>query len=299
MHAILALLLFTAVCPPATAQPAVNATLPPCGTPSEELVQNGGADEDISGWTVAFGGWSSAATYDHPPVAAHSGSGYFFEGTDPVGELYQDVPLPTAFVELVAAGVVSGSFIGWTNSWPQCHPDEDESRIIVEYRNATAVLSAFDTGDVRSAYNVWLNHTDRRPVPSNTTFVRIRLRSTETCGTENDGYYDDISLTLTFNCTGAGAQPPSHDQLLLLLLLLLLLSLPLLLLPLVCTAGWCAACACCGRGKAAPTAAATPKPLGAARAPHATPRARVADVFVVSNPLPASGADHAASAAAR
>ncbi len=72
----------------------------------------------------------------------------------------------------------------------------DLSRIVVEYRDAanTSVLDSYDSGNVDN-FGSWLLLSDTRNAPSGTRHIRIRLISTRVSGSNNDGYYDNLSLT--------------------------------------------------------------------------------------------------------
>jgi len=69
----------------------------------------------------------------------------------------------------------------------------DVSRIIMEYRDAGGVLDVFDSGDI-SAVSEWQLVSDSRTAPVGTRSIDIRLISTRNAGTNNDGYYDALSL---------------------------------------------------------------------------------------------------------
>jgi hypothetical protein len=163
------------------------------GHGADELVVNGGNDlplvnGDIPGWTeVLGGGWTQRSASPEP----HDGPAYFFAGAVAVGELRQDVDL-SPFSGGIDAGTQAFEFQGFTRGFPG---QSDQSRIVLEYRDGTGanVLASFDTG-TRAQTAIWEGARDMRVPPAGTRSARIRLISTRTGGSNNDGYHDSISL---------------------------------------------------------------------------------------------------------
>ncbi|WP_018342559.1 gliding motility-associated C-terminal domain-containing protein [Cytophaga aurantiaca] len=167
---------------------------------AQELVVNGGAEDFI--WV----GWHQANPSDtwkftkpgsdnvRPP---HGGTFlmYPYRGVSTTSELYQDIDI-SANAAAIDAGTASYSFSGWRRGFKNTSPfsaDMDRSQIIVEYRDASGtVLGSFDTGS--AVFSSWTQSTDTRFAPIGTRSIRIRLISVQVSGSENDGYYDDISL---------------------------------------------------------------------------------------------------------
>jgi gliding motility-associated-like protein len=173
-----------------------------CSVMAQELIQNGGAEITTLwiGWVQADPAenwqWKSAA--NRPP---HSGSYHFYPGDNTsvsgnnITELYQNIPL-NAFSAEIDAGTSSYTFSGWRRGYKNASPfsnDLDQSRIVVEYRDAADnVLDFYDTGS--AVFTSWTNNTDTRVAPVGTRSVRIRLISKRITPSDNDGYYDDISF---------------------------------------------------------------------------------------------------------
>jgi len=163
-------------------------------TIAQELIVNGGAEMPLwVGWTQANPAdqWTQSA--QRPP---HSGSFHFYPSTtqNPSSELYQDINVSSNAAE-IDAGTASYTFSGWRRGYynPPSSFDMDRSEIIVEYRDASGnVLASYDTGS--AVYSSWTNNIDTRDAPVGTRTVRIRLISVRVSGSDNDGYYDDISF---------------------------------------------------------------------------------------------------------
>jgi hypothetical protein len=111
-------------------------------------------------------------------------------------ELQQDVDITN-----MAASVDSGNLVfifeGYVRAFNQSPPDQ--SRIILEYLDflKTTKLDSVDSGNY-SETSEWIQITDTTIAPKGTRFIRVRLLSTRRAGSNNDGYYDGLSLTTDF-----------------------------------------------------------------------------------------------------
>lgn len=125
-------------------------------------------------------------------VTPQNGQFYFYAGGARNAELMQEVDV-TEYACPIDAGGQKFEFKGFVRAFPQ-NPT-DQARIILEYRNANnTVLSTYDSGNQTNT-NAWALLSDSRTAPAGTRKIRIRLISTMRGGTDNDGYYDNLSLT--------------------------------------------------------------------------------------------------------
>jgi hypothetical protein len=159
-----------------------------------ELIRNGGCEEpsdgtSIPGWISVSGGWKPR----QDPIP-HEGSSFFMPGDTATAELVQDVSLEDYKTEIAESGY-EFHFSGVVRCWPQRHPDS--SQVIVEYRDSEnrRTLDVYDSGTHRDQHR-WRPISDMRIPPRGTGWVRIRLISIRHEGTNNDGYYDALSLKL-------------------------------------------------------------------------------------------------------
>ena len=156
---------------------------------AQELVYNGGAEMEYwNGWTAVTPGdyWIRGTK-----ITPHGGSYFFFPNatTNASSEIFQDIGV-SANATSIDAGTAYYMFSGWRSGYPA---NLDRSQIIVEYRDASGnILSSYNTGS--AVFTTWTNTTDNRYAPVGTRSIRIRLISVRVTGTDNDGYYDDISL---------------------------------------------------------------------------------------------------------
>ncbi len=164
------------------------------GIAGDELLQNPSneaplTDGRIPHWTEAAGSqWTRRESEPEPSA----GEAYFFAPDESTAELRQDVDV-SAYAESIAAGRQRFVFAGYVHSWDQS--PADTARIVVEYRdrdNAT-VLASFDSGEIANVTR-WQRMADVRAAPRGTARIRVRLISTRYNGSNNDGYFDGLSL---------------------------------------------------------------------------------------------------------
>jgi hypothetical protein len=164
-------------------------------TIAQNLIFNPGCEDslvngEIPHWTEVVGNdWKQRAS-GNPP--SYEGDYMFFAGVAATAELQQDVD-----VSFMAATIDSNiqyfNFEGYLRVFSQNPPDH--SRIILEYLDTlkSTKLDSIDLGEHFNT-NEWLQVTDSTLAPIGTRFIRVRLISTRYNGSNNDGYYDGLSL---------------------------------------------------------------------------------------------------------
>jgi len=159
-----------------------------------QLIANGGCEETlVSGniplWTEVTGSnWTQRSANPAP----WSGQYYFFPGVASTAELRQDVNV-SDYSLLIDAGGANHRFTGYVRSYTQS--PIDQSRIVVEFRSAgDAVLATLDSGNIANTA-AWEQILWETAAPVGTRVVRIRLISTRRSGSNNDGYYDGLTLS--------------------------------------------------------------------------------------------------------
>lgn len=167
---------------------------------SQNLIVNPGAESRIdSGWTTVLGNWfqmnaSNGGIYPHTgmyhfgapnscPLEAAAGKS---------SEIFQDIDVAS-----YAHSIDSGSAQYTLSGWVATYMNQDNSRVILEYRDSSNnILYTFDSGYLKKTN--WFKISSTQIAPLNTRTIRIRLVSK--CGataSDDDGYYDDLSLTYT------------------------------------------------------------------------------------------------------
>jgi hypothetical protein len=161
------------------------------------LIQNPGNEMTLVGgnipdWTEIKGNtWTQRSTLEGPP--AFEGSYYFFAGAQASAELAQVIDV-SAWAATIDARRQAFDFQGYVRSYDQYPPDT--ARTIVEYLNAAQKpIISFDSGEIGSRAK-WELVSDSRIAPVGTRDINVRLISTrgDNGGSNNDGYYDALSL---------------------------------------------------------------------------------------------------------
>lgn len=169
-----------------------------CNTMDAEgnLIINPSGDQNINtgGWQEVQGDWTTRGFNPLP----QDGSAYFYAGTSEVGQLSQIIDLSQDSTA-IADGLVTYIFTGYVRSFDQ--EPSDQTQILVEYRNAAdSTLKTYDSGLVASLTD-WQLLTDTTLAPVGTTTAIINLIARRNNGSNNDAFFDNLSLTKMINET--------------------------------------------------------------------------------------------------
>ncbi len=158
------------------------------------LIINSGNEDplvggEIPGWTEVIGNnWTQRSSNPAP----FEGNNYFFAGVGALGELAQSIDV-SAYSAGIDSGLQNFSFEGYVRSFNQ-NP-VDTTQIIVEFLDISSVaLDSFDSGQMSNTSS-WDLVSDSRFAPVLTRSINIRLISDRNDGSNNDGYFDALSLT--------------------------------------------------------------------------------------------------------
>jgi hypothetical protein len=162
------------------------------GACTDNLVKNPGAETIplTNEWTIASGRWTQRKKAPLPQEE----KAYFFPGVAAHAELFQDIDVGgySLFTDM---GLMKIDFAGYMRVFPQRPPDK--SYEVIEFRNAdSVVIDSFATSHYDST-KAWVNITHARPLPKATRTIRVRLISDRYNGSNNDGYHDGISVTVS------------------------------------------------------------------------------------------------------
>ena len=159
-----------------------------------QLLANGGCEDPLVGgniplWTEVTGSnWTQRGANPEP----YAGDHYFFPGVAATAELRQDVDV-SDYALLIDSGGANHRFTGYLRSYSQS--PVDQSRIVLEYRSTDGtVLLTLDSG-LHSNTSIWEQILWESEAPIGTRTVRVRLISTRRSGSNNDGYYDGLTLS--------------------------------------------------------------------------------------------------------
>ena len=159
-----------------------------------ELIRNGDCEEELntenSPWIVTQGKWDRRSESPAP----QAGKFFFWPGEAAEAELTQEIDL-TKFAKRIDLGLLKLEFSGYVRTLSQ--PQNDTSRIILEMLDAEKKkpLETFDSGEIVDVEN-WQQIKHSRVALKGTRWVRIRLKAKKYAGTENNGYFDSLSLRL-------------------------------------------------------------------------------------------------------
>lgn len=154
--------------------------------PSNELPLVSG---EIPGWTEVVG---SNWTQRSANPSAYDGSFYFFSGVGAFAILGQNVDV-SSFASGIDAGKERFDFSGRVRTFPQT--PSDTARIMVRFLDSSFVLlGGFDSGQIVDT-DTWKLVSYSTIAPIHTRIAQIELISLRNAGSNNDGYFDDLSLT--------------------------------------------------------------------------------------------------------
>ena len=154
---------------------------------------NPGAESGTTGWTDEIGGLGTRSATPDP----YAGSAYFFGGA------YAET-LARQRVDLVAAGASAVNLDAGTCSatvgWQQASFDgtNDPGACGLRFLDASlAVLStSMATDALVSPALTWAARSHSAAIPAGARYVDVLIHALRAAGTNNDGYFDALTLTL-------------------------------------------------------------------------------------------------------
>lgn len=141
---------------------------------------------DIQGWTDPDSAWGAAA--EIPP---HGGAKFFWPVRRQIEytEMYQDVNVADRAVS-IDAGQLYLHLSGWLANYDQYPHDEATLAVQARDQNGVQLLYLY-----RSQRNpVWARHQVDSLIPAGTRTLRVLLIARRFVGSDNDAYFDDLSL---------------------------------------------------------------------------------------------------------
>ena len=170
---------------------------------SPNLLQNPGAEDSITFWTVTEGIVETLAGGVCDGTNPHSGSLYFIVGGlcehSEIAVCHQDVDV-TAYEDSISTGNYLADFGGYLSNYQGT--DIPEIKLI--FLNANGA----ETGVSNTLTGLNANWTlveEKVVIPTMTAKIRVELKGTRTSGTDNDSYFDDLFLRLgakNVDCSG-------------------------------------------------------------------------------------------------
>ncbi|MBQ5330827.1 MAG: zinc-ribbon domain-containing protein [Oscillospiraceae bacterium] len=148
------------------------------------LLVNPGAEDGLNGWTGDENWRNRDESGDN--ALPRSGSGFFTAGISEDSSIHQDVDISAYRGRNVTLGA-------WMAGW---ETQADESHLYLQFLDASGnEIATYET--TRGSDTSWKYFTITKQVPSNAKTARVILRSVRSAGSYNDGYFDDLSLTVS------------------------------------------------------------------------------------------------------
>jgi hypothetical protein len=179
-------------------EPAAFSTGP--STITEDLIENGGAEDGVEGWTVLEGVLESLGDGECDGITPHTGERYFAIGglceETSYSEASQEVDL-SEWSEEIDEGGVQLYFSAWFASWSGS--DTPEAWLELLDSEGEVILSS---EVLSSTATSWEEKTLSLEIEAGTRSLRVHMSGTRNTGTDNDSYIDDLSLRLNLDALG-------------------------------------------------------------------------------------------------
>lgn len=157
---------------------------------AQNLLVNPGAESgDTQGWVDPDNVWGAANE-----ITPHEGDYFFWPSRQAIAytEMYQDVDM-SSYVTSIDNGSAWFNLSGWLANWDQ-YP-HDRATLAIEALDAKNQQLLYLSKDHRSP--VWTQYQIETKIPEGTRTLRVHLIATRFVGSDNDGYFDDLSLTVS------------------------------------------------------------------------------------------------------
>ncbi len=143
----------------------------------------------MEGWVDPDNIWGADA-----PVTPHGGNYLFWpsRGATAYTKVYQDVNV-TPFAATIDAGQAYCTLSGWMANWDQ-YP-HDRATLAIQALDASGNELFYGSRSHRSP--TWGFYEMTNQIPPGTRTLRVYLIATRFVGTDDDGYFDDLSLLVT------------------------------------------------------------------------------------------------------
>jgi hypothetical protein len=147
------------------------------------------------GWQNIQGHWVSYEedSVKHDFAYSQHGKYLFFAGNDSLGILQQDIDL-SKYARSIDAGKQQFIFNGYVESLDQ-GPNSDQSAIAITGLDGSKNKALYNFRDTTRSIGKWLEVTDTFMAPPTTRSIRVQMVAIRHVGGDNDGYFDNFSLS--------------------------------------------------------------------------------------------------------
>ncbi len=192
-----------------------------CNNKSSNLIINGSAempnyDSVPKSWINIQGNWVSAEgdSIHHDYAHAQDSSHYFFGGYGLVCVLQQDADV-SKYAKEIDEKKQKFILSGFEQTLDQGKLS-DQGMLKIECLDASKNKTLYsDSTDTLMSKTKWQAVADTFSAPTNTRFIRVQLVAFRNVGSDNDGYFDNISLVAM----------PSQNYLLIIIIIIAIIIL--------------------------------------------------------------------------
>lgn len=170
---------------------------------SNNLLLNPGAEEGTEHWTAVLGPIESLGDGECDSVPPHGGSRLFAVGgicsdESDEGAAYQRVDL-SPWSEAIDDGQATALYGGWMRNYGGS--DRPELAVAMLHENGSELTRS---EPLSSATGSWTEMLASVPLPFGTRAADFHLYGTRNAGSDNDSYFDDLSLRLLIDAGSPG-----------------------------------------------------------------------------------------------
>ncbi|WNJ17868.1 fibronectin type III domain-containing protein [Pontibacter sp. G13] len=192
----------------------VNSPSPPAAGLNTNLLINGGAEDQLTDWTVDQGVVEALLSSECGTVPAFAGSRLFVVGGacshSALGLAHQDVDV-SAFSQQIDNDELSAVFGGQQRDWD----GTDIPEIYLTFLDGSS-LPLETTASITGQQASWVLDSLAVNVPSGTRTIQFFIKGTRNAGNDNDSYMDELFVKLTDQSgNGGGGNDPLDVSLLL------------------------------------------------------------------------------------
>ena len=145
---------------------------------------------DVTGWTSEVG--QLAVYYDSPPPV--TGRFFFYGGSSPLVIASQIIDVSTYATEIDAS--VTEVKLEWLQASYSSGGDTSACGVRFLDASQTVISESIAVEIIPEPRMTWLPRLHKVTVPVGARYIAVLMRMTRYSGNDNDGYTDDIKLTL-------------------------------------------------------------------------------------------------------
>ena len=174
-------------------------------TSTPNLLFNGGAEDSLQNWTATVGVIEALTDGQCAGIAPYAGTKYFA-----VGALCEEYAFASAeqVVDITNYQSMVDQSVGMVHygGWLANYENTDIPSFALQFLDANGQIIGH-TDTTSHTTKVWTKLEPVRAIPPGTRQIKMIIMGTRTNGTDNDSYFDDLSLRLSFD-----TQPCSQYQ---------------------------------------------------------------------------------------